>query len=349
MVDTGKRGPDEAQPQENGNRVKYSKANTVHTQQFIAQYGKAARYPVCQAALTLLRQDDGEFSALTKDVVLSEERVNSVKQKKEEAQAAIKHFNKQRKEKEANLWAAHLRKIDELLPKAQSWYQVTVEALSGYRQIRRMAAAQFTREYDAVIRTRNVKALRALQRVIKRWNKKTLPGDTDRRALEILKMLREKASDEAAAKDGANARYTEAAFGGSRPLSDKAWQGLLTAREIQSRLVDAPGDKDAKEVRRLARKLGIVLAEDQRGRKRKPYLRKQQPKRPRGRPRTKPGLKLRGDIEQILAELSRESRGMPRPREPSGDQFWDSTEARRTAAQKRSASLKGKARKRRQQ
>lgn len=177
-----------------GNRVKYAKTNTVNTQRFIAQYGKAARYPLCQAALTILREEDGEFSALTKDVALSEERVNSVKQLKEEAQAAIDHFNKQRKEKEANLCAALLRKIDELLPKAQSWYQVTVEALSGYRQIRRMAAAQFRREYAAVIRTRNVKALEALRRVIKRWNKKTLPGDTDRRTLEILKMLREKAS-----------------------------------------------------------------------------------------------------------------------------------------------------------
>ena len=322
--------------------MKYAKANTVHTQQFIAEYGKAARYPVCQAVLTILRMDDGEFSALTKDVARSEELVNSVKQRKEEAQAAIEHLNKQQSEEEANIWAEFLRKIDKLLPEAQSWYQVTVDALSGYRQIRRMAAAQFRREYDAVIRTRNVKALRALQRVIKRRNKKTFLADTDRRTLEILKMLLEKASDRVTAKDGANAIYFEAARGGSHPLSDKAWQGLLTAREIQSRLVDAPGDMDGKEVRRLAKKLGIRLAEDQRGRKRKPYLRKQQPKRPRGRPRTKPGLQLKGDIDQILAELYRESRGMPRPRQPSENQFWDSSEARRTAAQKQSASLKSK-------
>lgn len=327
--------------------MKYSKANTVRTQQFIAQYGKAARYPVCQAALTILRMDDGEFSALTKDVVRSEELVNSVKQKKEEAQAAIEQLNKQQREKEANIWAEFLRKIDKFLSEAQSWYQVTVEALSGYRQLRRMAAAQFRREYGAVIRTRNVKALGAVQRVIKRWNKKTFPADTDRRTLEILNMLRGKASDKATAKGGVRARYLEAIRGGSRPLSDKAWQGLLTAREIQSRLVDAPGDMDAKEVRRLAKKLGIRLAEDQRGRKRKPYLRKQQPKRRPGRPRAKPGLQLKGDIDQIFAELSRESRGLPRSRQPSENQFWDSTEARRTAAQNRSANLKAKATKRR--
>ena len=329
-------------PRRKSNRVKYAKANTVSAQRVIARYGKAARYPVCQAVLNILGMDDGEFSALTKDVVRSEELVNSVKQKKEEAQAAIKQLNKQQKEKEANVWAEFLHKIDELLPKAQSWYQVTVEALSGYRQIRRMAAAQFRREYDAVILTRNVKALRALQRVIKRWNKKTLPGDTDRRTLEILKMLRDKASDKATAKGGVRARYLEAVRGGSRPLSDKAWQGLLTAREIQSRLVDAPGDMGAKEVRRLAKKLGIRLAEDRRGRKRRPYARKQKPKRPPGRPRTKPGLQLKGDIDQIFAELSRESRGLPRPRQPSENQFWDSSEARRTAAQNRSASLKNK-------
>lgn len=81
------------------------------------------------------------------------------------------------------------------------------------------------------------------------------------------------------AKGGAKAGLLESARGGVRPLSDEALQGLLTAREIQSRLVDAPGDRHAKEVRRLASKLGIRLAEDQRGRKRNPYVSKQEPNR----------------------------------------------------------------------
>ena len=115
---------------------------------------------------------------------------------------------------------------------------------------------------------------RALQRVRKRWDdKKAFLGDTDRRTLEILKMLRDKACDEAMAKDGAFDRLLEAFRSAHRPLSDEAWQALLTAREIQSRLVDAPGDRHAKEVRRLASKLGIRLAEDQHGRKRNPYRR----------------------------------------------------------------------------
>jgi hypothetical protein len=135
-------------------------------------------------------------------------------------------------------------------------------------------------------------------------------------------------------------------------LSDEAWAGRLTAREIQSRLVDAPGDRHAKEVRRLAKKLGIRLAKDQRGRKRKPYLPKRepkQPKRPRGRPRTKPEpeLEFTGDIDKALSKLFRKSQGKPE-RAPSKNQFWNSTEARRTAAQKRSPTLKAKREKQRQ-
>jgi hypothetical protein len=185
--------------------------------------------------------------------------------------------------------------------------------------------------------------------VRKRWNdKKAFLGDSDRRTLEMLEMLRDEASKAAWAKGGI-AVYIEAARGGDRALSDEAWAGRLTAREIQSRLVDAPGDRHAKEVRRLAKKLGIRLAKDQRGRKRKPYLPKRepkQPKRPRGRLRTKPEpeLEFTGDIDKALSKLFRKSQGKPE-RQPSKNQFWNSTEARRTAAQKRSANLKGKARK----
>ncbi len=272
MVDAGEHRSDEAHPQEKVNGMKYAKANSLRTQQAVAQFGKSARHPLCLAALGLWRTD-AELSAHTKEAVLFEEVLNSAKQLKEEAQAAIKQFNEQRKEKEANLWAAQLRKIDKHLLEVQKCYQAKVGICSFDQESRRWAVAQFEKELDIVIRTGDVKARRALQRVRKRWNdKKAFLGDSDRRTLEILKMLREKASDEAAAKDGVNAIYSEAAFGGNRALSDKAWQELLTAREIQSRLVDAPGDKDAKEVRRLARKLGIPLAGDQRGRKRKPYL-----------------------------------------------------------------------------
>jgi hypothetical protein len=56
-------------------------------------------------------------------------------------------------------------------------------------------------------------------------------------------------------KGGASDGYTEAAFGGDRALSDEAWAGRLTVREIHSRLMTAggsrlAGDKDVKEIRR---------------------------------------------------------------------------------------------------
>lgn len=96
----------------------------------------------------------------------------------------------------------------------------------------------------------------------------------------------------------------KAARGGDRALSDEDWQGRLTAKQIHSHIVATrgvrvAGDKDAKEIRRLARKLKVRLAEDQRGRKRKPYMAEPEPKRPLGRPRTKPDVWFTGDVEAI--------------------------------------------------
>jgi hypothetical protein len=51
--------------------------------------------------------------------------------------------------------------------------------------------------------------------------------------------------------------------------------------------------------------------------------------------RTKPKLEFTGDIDRTEAEQSLKSRG--KARQPSENQFWDSTEARRTAAKKRSS------------
>ena len=65
--------------------------------------------------------------------------------------------------------------------------------------------------------------------------------------------------------------------------------------------VRVAGDKDAKEIRRVAKKLGIRLAEDERGRKLKwPYPPKE-PKQPLGRPRTKPDIRFVSDLEAIEA------------------------------------------------
>ena len=132
-------------------------------------------------------------------------------------------------------------------------------------------------------------------------------------------MLRDKKIKAECAKGGALAGYTEAPFGGDRPLSDDEWQGRLTAREIHSHLAAAygagvAGDKDAKEVRRIARRLGIRLDEDQRGRKLMgPRPKNQELKRPRGRPREKPEIDFRADTASVEAEQAKA------PRTPIGE------------------------------
>ena len=283
------------------------------------------------AGLNLWNSDE-ELSKYAKDLSLSEEELNKARQLSENAKAFSKQILKQGKEKEIKEASALLRQIDKISARAQTCFKANVELLSIYQVFRMSAAASFQREHDDATRSGNVKALRALQRVQTRWNnKKAFIGDSDRRTLEILEMLRSEAREVAAAKGGAPAVYWEAATSGKRVLSDEVWQGRLTAREIQARLVDAPGDRYAKEVRRLTRKLGIRLDKDERGRKPKPYLPKRKQKKPPGRPRAKPDLCFT-DIEQAIAELERKKRG--KAPEASKNQFWDSIEARRTAAQK---------------
>jgi hypothetical protein len=218
------------------------KADSLRSRQAVARFGKSARHPLCLAALDLWRLDEELFDA---------------KQRKG-VQALIKQFRKEPKTKEAT-----------------QAYEAIVKVRSIYQEVRRVRVARLERECGAVIRTGDVKARRALQRVRKRWiASEARLKDGDYRTLEMLKMLRDKVIKAAWVKDGAAAGYLEAVRGGDRALSDEAWGGRLTAREIYSHLVASrgfrlAGGKDAKEVRRLAKKLGFLLAEDQRGRKRK--------------------------------------------------------------------------------
>jgi hypothetical protein len=277
--------------------MKYGKAHSLRRQQAIARYGKSARHPLCLAALGLWRLDE-ELSVWTKKVGLREELLKRAKQLKQEVQVMIGQFRREQQEKEANEASAFLSKIDEHLLETQTCYQAAVKVRSILQSLCGVPIARFELKRDAARRTGNVKARRALQRARKRWNDtKAFLGDGDRRTLEMLKMLSDEVRKAAWAKGGAKAGFIESARGGDRALSDETWQGLLTAREIQSLLVDAPGDRHAKEVRRLARKLGIRLAEDQRGRKRNPYLSKREPNRPRGRPRAKPDIGFTNDLE----------------------------------------------------
>lgn len=232
-------------------------------------------------------------------------------------QAVIEQFPEERKEKEASEASAHLHKIDDHLLKTEAAYQAKVDIWTKwFHKLRPLVVARVEREYQAVVRAgETTKTLRALQRTRKRWSANPNAigvhlKDGDRRKLEILNTFQDEVVKATWSNNGAAVGYYEIGRAGERALSDEAWQGLLTAREIQSRFVDAPGDKDAKEVRRLLKQLGIRPAEDQRGRKWKsPYLKRQKPKRSRGRPRTKIELVFTGNLEIAEADQRIKSRG----------------------------------------
>ena len=304
---------------------KYAKANSLRTQQAIAGFGKSARHPLCLAALGLWRMD-AELSVRTKAVKEAGKFVSDIKQQRGRALALVNHFLKE-EGKGVETQQAHtlLGKIDKHLRKAQQCYQAAIKFRSEYQGWREWAVARFSREHDAVIRAGDVKARRALQRIREQWRANANGArlnDGDYITLEILKMLRDKTFRAAWAKDGAVAGYWEIGRGRDRALSDEAWQGRLTAREIHSRLVNAEvlNGSRAKEreqlheVRRIAGKLGIRLAEDQRGRKWKPYPAKQEPKGPRGRPRKRASVEpeFHADLAAVEAEQARESRTDPR-------------------------------------
>jgi hypothetical protein len=261
MVDAGERRPDQAQSQEKGKSVKG--ATTLRTQQAVARYGKAAQRPLCLAALDLWRID-AELSKWSKDLELIEEVLNSAKQMREKADTP-----------------ALLRRINKHLLGAQKHYEEVNKLHSFYQDLRREPAARFKRERDAALCAGNKGAFRALARVRKRWSTDEVGLKNGKaRQLEMLKMLRDTVKRAKWAKGGARGGYWEALRGGDRALDDEEWQERLTNRKIHSHIAAArgvrvAGDKDAKEIRRLARKLGLRLAEDQRGRKRKPYLPKQ--------------------------------------------------------------------------
>jgi hypothetical protein len=147
------------------------------------------------------------------------------------------------------------------------------ERFGAHRPASSKQSSGIKREYERVIRTGDVKAVRALQRLRKPWiaNEAHLKAG-DLRKLEMLNMLRAKVIKAARETRGLIDCSLEAARGGDRALSDEELQGRLTAREIYSHIkatrgLRVAGDKDAKEIRRLARKLGLRLAKDKRGRK----------------------------------------------------------------------------------
>src|SRR4029453_2014386 len=273
--------------------AKNTKANSLRTAKAVAVYGKVAGHPLCLVALELWRLD-AELNELAKDIVFFE----GVLKQKEQAQALIEQFRRERKEKETTEASVLLREIDKLLPRAKTRYRAAAELWLKLYELREIAVARFERERENA--KGDTKANKALQQVRKRWeaiaNGASLK-DGQRRKLGTLKILQDKVIKATWAKDGAAAGYWEAATGGDRLLADEVWQGRLTAQELRS-LLEATdgacvaGDRDENEIRRVQRKLGIRPAEDQRGRKWKPPCpAKQKPKKPRGRPRIRPSIR----------------------------------------------------------
>jgi hypothetical protein len=119
-------------------------ASSLRNEQAVARYGKAARHPLCLAALDLLRLDEELFKC-TEEIELSEGRVKRLKQIKENAQALIKQFRKERNEKDAKQVSALLRKVDRLLTTAHKRYQFWVQVRSKWQEMRPVPLALLSR------------------------------------------------------------------------------------------------------------------------------------------------------------------------------------------------------------
>ena len=88
---------------------------------------------------------------------------------KENAQALIKQFHKERNEKKANQVSSLLLSIDnQLLKSADAPTSWKFEIRSFYQEMRPVPLALFKCEYERLIRTGDAKACRALQRSRKR-------------------------------------------------------------------------------------------------------------------------------------------------------------------------------------
>src|SRR5882672_785297 len=100
MVNAKEHRSDQAHSWKKGAGVKASKTYSLRTAQAVARYGKAARHPLCQAALDLWRMDK-ELSGLMKQNALVVELVCKVRQQKKQAQALVEQFRTEGKASEA--------------------------------------------------------------------------------------------------------------------------------------------------------------------------------------------------------------------------------------------------------
>ena len=291
---------------------KSPKAPSLRVKKLIVRYGKDAQYPVCQAALEVWRLE-AELATVANNGVKAAEFLISIEREKKQEREFYELLYKKRMEKEVIQSAAHLKRMTELIKETQKSYQATKKLFELTREMNAWAVTHFKRERDLVILgdkigdSKSVKALRALRRLRRSWkadaNRSLKAGE--RRTLGLLEKLHDKVIKAEWAKGEAVAGYKEALAGGARPLSDEVWQKRLTAREAHSHIahtdgLEVAGDKDAKEIRRTLKSMGIEPAEDQPGRKWKgPSPEKEEPpKKTRGRPRKSPDL-IFVDTEEV--------------------------------------------------
>lgn len=184
--------------------MKNRESNSIDAQQDIAQFGKAARHPLCQAWLGQKRSQQ-RLLKLRKEAEELLEGLKHAQQIKKEAQGLLDKFYEERREDVIEALAV-VQKVSAYPPKYQAAYETTVNLFDQWMaEAAPIFEGRFDRECDALApgpAAKSEQALRALQTVKHRWNNPRPLKVGQRRELEIMKLVRQKASSAAAAKGG---------------------------------------------------------------------------------------------------------------------------------------------------
>src|SRR5262249_17975140 len=155
-----------------------------------------------------LREWQSEYSKHEADAAASLRLLKGAEQQKKQARALYEQFYKEGKQKEVIQAAALLPKINEHLEKLKTCYQAQFKLSAYAKEFRDHYEILFVVERSRAERTRDTRALRALQ-----YLKETVAGpmsDGQKRVFGILKMLLDKTTKATWAKNGAAAGYWEA-------------------------------------------------------------------------------------------------------------------------------------------
>jgi hypothetical protein len=241
-----------------------ARAATWRTQQLVAKYGKALRFPVCRAALCVWQTRDLIDQTLTPLV-----QVIKAEEQNRQLVLLCSRLREAGKSKETRQARVLLRRSTDSLCVARRLLKRNFKAIGAMREMLGGAQARFARESVAALRANDFAAFEALPRAWKAWKS---PGKSpDNRKLVILTALRARSLDRARRKGKGRERYLEAAFGAERALNDPAWP-KLSVRDLREYLVAAKAfvrDENQskgqlRQVRHLAKELGITLQEGKR-------------------------------------------------------------------------------------